>query len=412
MSRGAFRPARIALLGCGTVGREVASRVATEGRRLGIELVAVLVRDVARDRGLGPGLATDRFDDILAREPDAIVEAIGGVEAPAACVSRALAHGIPVVTANKSLIAHHGAELLGLADRAGAALAFEATVCAGVPVLAALRQLEGDRVRSIRGLVSGTCNYLLSRLESGRSYDEALGEARARGLAEPDPSADVSGRDCAEKLAVLALASGLGRLDPGAIPREGLDRIRSEDLARARRDGLALRLVSEIAVTDRGLCARVGPALLARRHPLASLHEEETGLEIVAELAGTVMLRGRGAGPRPTTSAILGDLSRVLADRRGGAGFLGGPRHAIPALQAPAPHAGRHLIRLDAPVPGPQRALQAARAHGLEPEELRLDRAAGTLLVRGSLRRVEACAAALGAPQAGLVLPLVDSAPP
>src|SRR5262245_18162492 len=163
----AHQPRRIALLGCGTIGREVAARLLENQARLGVVLSRILVRNLTRDRGLPRHLFTTAFEDVLAAEPDLIIELIGGLDPAGPLVHRALARGIPVVTANKTLIAYRGQDLAGAAAQSGADLAYEASVCAAIPVLASLRHLAGDRVLSIRGIVNGSCNFILSRLAEG-----------------------------------------------------------------------------------------------------------------------------------------------------------------------------------------------------------------------------------------------------
>lgn len=365
--------ARVALLGCGTVGREVAAQLLAGALGERVELCKVLVRDPSKERGFGEaacGLFTDDFEEVLAEEPDVVVELLGGLEPAAGFIERALGAGAAVVTANKTVVAHRGPALAERAAAAGVGLAFEGTVCAGVPVLAALAQLRGDRVRSIRGVVSGSCNFILTRLAAGAPWERALEEARQRGLVEPDPSADLSGRDCVEKACVLAAAAGY----PGVLPRdveaEGIERLTPEDLAAARSMGYVIKLVVELEFAGGAARARVGPALVPLGHALASVHGEENAVIISAELAGDVLIRGKGAGPRATASAVLGDLARVVG---GGA--------ARPAAEGRVAgrgegRAGACLIRVGAGVGGiePRRVFDVLEQRGVAAREVALSR--------------------------------------
>ena len=390
--------ARVALLGCGTVGAEVARRLAGDGERLGVELVSVLVRDASRPRPVDAGLLTQDFEDVRAAEPDLVIELLGGVTPAAGCVERLLRGGVHVVTANKTMLAHHGAALHEAADASAATLAYEAAVCAGVPVLASLRQLEGDRVRAVRGIVSGSCNYILCRMEeSGLSLAEALKEAAARGLVEPDPSADVSGRDSAEKLCVLARAAGLGDLTPEFVECTGITGVTPADIRTAARASRVIRLVAEVEAGVGGPRARVGPALLPRTHALASVRREENGVFIEADLAGELFFRGRGAGPAPTASAVLGDARRVLGlpGRRGKT-----PRDS--SVEVPR----RHAIRVTAAL-APRGVLEAVRGAGLVAEEVEVSTNTAVVVSRASGRgEALACAARLDGES--LVMPILE----
>lgn len=388
------RPARLALLGCGTVGLRVARLLIDRAESLGVEVVRVLVRDRARDRGLDPGLLTDRFEDILDARPDLAIEVLGGVDPAAGFVTALLERGVPVVTANKTLLAHRGRELEQASSATGAALACEAAVCAGVPLLASLRHLAGDRVRAIRGIVNGSCNYILSRMEeAGLTQARALAEAARRGLVEPDPSADLSGRDSAEKLCVLARAAGLADLDPSQVGCTGIEGVTPEDIRAAARDGRVIRLLAEIEPGR----ASVGPVLLQRDHPLAGVRREDNGVLIEAELAGSLFLRGPGAGPGPTASGVLGDVVRVLAL----------PEHR-PRSSSPSPEpVRRHLFRIHGGALSPTRVLGALHTRDLHPEQIELNPSVAVVQTGPSpADRVQACAADLGPDR--LVLPVIE----
>jgi homoserine dehydrogenase len=361
--------ARVALLGCGAVGGEVARQLLRRGVELGVKLMSVLVRDASRDRGIPRELATGDFRRVLGLRPDVVIEAIGGVDPACAYVSESLRAGVPVVTANKTLVAHRGEELRAIASQRGAALRCEGAVGGAAPVLAALEHLRGDRVRSVRGVVNGTCNYILSRMGEGSPFAGALAEARARGFAEADPSADLSGRDSAEKLCLLADAAGY-RLAPGDILVQGIEGVTADDLAVARRARRVLKLVAELEVTDGGVHARVGPALVPEGHPLAALRGEQNGVVIGAELAGEVFVQGRGAGGAATASAILGDLRRILE------GSVARPHAPSRPVSAGEASRRQQVVRVHAPAGrlSPDHVMKQLREHGADGAEVFLER--------------------------------------
>ncbi len=396
--------ARIALLGCGTVGREVARRLLAEGARLGVDLIRILVRDTSRDRGLPRELFTDCFEDVLSAQPALVIEAIGGVDAAASYVRASLDRGLHVVTANKTLVAHRGADLHAIAARTGAGLACEATVCAGVPVLAAIRQLAPDGITAIRGVVNGTCNFVLTRLGEGRTLDEAVAEARALGLAEPDPSTDLCGRDSAEKLCVLAAAAGFEGVTPDRVAREGIENVTPEDVRDARRRAEEIRLVAELDRSDAGLSLRVGPTLVPRGHPLASVRNEENAVVISTAHAGDIVLRGKGAGPAPTSAAVLGDVAALL---RRGVDARPQSVQAPPARPPARPHSIR--IRWRQAAPSPQRLLDAMTRHGVTAHELDIGRGETRVLTaQGCPIEAAACARAAGGERdSTLVMPRI-----
>jgi homoserine dehydrogenase len=254
---------------------------------------------------------------VLRSNPDVVIEALGGHEPAAKFVQALLERGISVVSANKTLIAHDGPRLRQIAQRSGAQLAFEASVGAAIPILAALRQRAGDPIVSLKAVLNGTCNFILSRMaESGATLDHVLQQAIARGLAEPDPSADISGRDAAEKLCVLARAAGFTHITPADIPTRGIENVTPRDLQAAREHGCVIRLIAELdAIDGKGGPVprlRVGPALVPIAHPLARARGAENVIVLDQESGGRLVLQGEGAGPKPTAAAILGDLLNVL----------------------------------------------------------------------------------------------------
>jgi len=223
-------------------------------------------------------------------------------------VRELLSHGISVVTANKTLIAREGDELRQIARRSGAAFAYDASVGGAVPILAALRTLVADDIESIEGVLNGTCNFILSEMErTGCELADAVALAQQRGLAEPDPVADLSGRDAAEKLCVIASEIGL-RLAPDEIAVTGIEAISAETITAARHNGGRIKLIARY---ERGR-ATIGPKLIEADHPLFEVAGAENALLVRSALAGSNLLRGRGAGPDPTAAAILGDVVALL----------------------------------------------------------------------------------------------------
>ncbi|MFN0100268.1 MAG: homoserine dehydrogenase [Gemmatimonadaceae bacterium] len=314
---------RIALAGCGTVGGALLDLIARHGgsieRRAGLrfEVVTILVRD----RDVPPSLhvprerLTDSVEEFLAVPADIVVEAIGGVTTAATIARATLARGQRLVTANKALLRVEGPALAALAhghSSLGAAIDFEAAVGGGVPVVRALREsLTGHGVSRIRGVLNGTTNYILSRVEDGDDEATALRAAQRAGFAEADPSRDLSGLDAADKIAVLAwLAFGV---DPTRllVRTLGLPPDLAAAVRNARAKGRVLRLVAEVEEREGVVCASVAPVLLEANDPLARARDEENVVVIESESAGAITLHGRGAGGLATASALLADLLRA-----------------------------------------------------------------------------------------------------
>jgi homoserine dehydrogenase len=307
---------RIGLLGLGQVGAAVAARVpalAPGGRRLTI--AAALVRDPAsRQRPEGIPIVT-RIDDVFARRPDVIVEVLGGVEPARTLVLEAIARRIPIVTANKSLLAHCGDELLAAARLAGVPLRCEASVVAGLPFLSSIARRHAFRssLVSFSGIVNGTTNFVLSRMEgTGADYDAALDEARRRGFAEPDPTSDVQGIDALEKLVVLLRHLVPASVDPRAIEVDGIVAVTADDLRRARGLGGTIKPVVHAAWGAGGLEAFAGPAFVPREHPLARLEGVTNGVALRDRSGHSLLFAGPGAGPDVTAATILDDVAAAL----------------------------------------------------------------------------------------------------
>ncbi len=327
---------KIALAGLGTVGAGVARLLkdnapliaARAGRP--VELVAVHARDKnkKRDCDVSGTQWVDNPAD-LASMPDieAVVEVIGGADDPALSLARAtLEQGKAYVTANKALLATHGAELARLAEAKGACLVFEAAVAGGLPVIQTLREgLAANRISSVRGILNGTCNYILSRMtDAGLGFEEALAEAKARGYAEADPSLDIDGHDSACKLAILAALAFGSEPDLPAVQVEGMRRITSTDIRAAAEMDFRIKLIGAARPGVGGLEQRVGPCLVPLSSPLASVGGALNGVLLEGHCAGEVTLIGQGAGAEPTASAVVADLIGVA--RAGKTGMFAGGR--------------------------------------------------------------------------------------
>jgi homoserine dehydrogenase len=328
-------PLRVALLGCGTVGSEVArllTEQATDLRaRVGrpLELVGIAVRRQNRLRpGLDPSLFTTDAAALVAREDvDLVVEVIGGIEPARSLIMAALRRGASVVTANKALLAEDGATLFAEAERAGADLYFEASVAGAIPIIRPLREsLVGDEITSVMGIVNGTTNFILDKMDSdGAGFAEALAEAHELGYAEPDPTADVEGFDAAAKAAILASLAFHSRVLAADVYREGIADVTSSDIASARQIGCVVKLLAICELSsagedgDRTVSVRVHPAMIPRTHPLASVSGAYNAVFVESQSAGRLMFYGPGAGGSPTASAVLGDLVTVARNRVRGA---------------------------------------------------------------------------------------------
>ena len=305
---------RIGLLGCGTVGGGFVRLVALERARIrarfgmDLQIARILVRDPAKERsGVDRNLLTTSATDVIDGDCDLIVEVVGGVHCAGTYVRRALAHGRPVVTANKALLAAAGGELFAAADRHGVEIGFEASVCGGVPVIGALRRgLAGDSIESIRGILNGTSNYVLCRMEEGLSLADAVACAQERGFAEADPTLDVSGQDAAQKLAILAQLAFDTPVRRTVVA--GLEEVSLESIERARREGFVIRQIAEAHRIAGGVELIVEPRRLRHADPLARIVDEQNAVVIRGRAVGDVFLSGRGAGSMPTAAAVLSDV--------------------------------------------------------------------------------------------------------
>lgn len=322
------QPLRVALLGAGVVGGAVA-RLLTEqaddlAARVGapLEIVGIAVRRAGRDRsdlGVDPSLVTTDAAELVTRA-DIVVEVIGGIEPARSLILRAMEHGASVVTANKALLAEDGPTLYAAAAQHGVDLYYEAAVAGAIPLLRPLREsLAGDEVRKVLGIVNGTTNYVLDKMDTtGAGFADAVEQAQALGYAEADPTADVEGFDAAAKAAILASLAFHTRVGGTDVYREGITEVTAADVAAAREMDCVVKLLAICERTDKGVSVRVHPAMIPRSHPLAGVREAFNAVFVEATAAGELMFYGRGAGGDPTASAVLGDIVAVARHRVGG----------------------------------------------------------------------------------------------
>jgi homoserine dehydrogenase len=356
-------PLRVALLGCGVVGTQVA-RLLTEqaddlASRVGarLELVGIAVRNAAapRDAAIDRSLLTDDAEGLVARA-DIVVEVMGGTEPARSLLLRAIDAGAAVVTANKALLAEDGPTLYKAADAAGVDIYFEAAVAGAIPIVRPVREsLAGDRVRRVLGIVNGTTNYVLDQMATtGMDLEEAVKEAQDLGYAEADPTADVEGYDAAAKAAILASLAFHTRVSLDDVAREGIMSVTADDVAWAAQTGHVIKLLAIAELRDAtsagspaGVSVRVHPALVPTAHPLANVRGSFNAVFVEAESAGELMFYGRGAGGAPTASAVLGDVVSAARHR-----VLGGkgPQESTYAELAILPASAavtRYQVRLD-----------------------------------------------------------------
>jgi homoserine dehydrogenase len=320
----------VALLGYGTVGAAV-NRLLNEqaddieratGHRLRVVKALVRNTDKARDFPAGADVLTTDFQEVVGNPEIAVVaEVMGGVEPTGEYVLESLRHGKHVVTANKQLVARRGAELFAAASEAGVQLRFEASVCAAIPVIKVLREsLLVTNVHRVLGIVNGTTNYMLTEMEQGKTYAEALADAQDRGYAEADPTDDVSGADAAAKMAILATVAFNSRYELGDVEVVGIDRIDALDVAAARELEMVIRLVGAARLVDGQVDVRVGPALVDRHHPLAAVEGAFNAVMLQGDAIREITLEGPGAGGIETASAVIADMASVIGTM--GTGFL------------------------------------------------------------------------------------------
>jgi len=323
------QPVRIALLGCGGVGSEVyrllGQQAADLAARIGapLEVAGVAVRRPGRARAVpvDPALLTSNAMALATRpDVDIVVEVIGGIEPARSLLLAAMKNGKSVVSANKALLAEDGGTLHQAARDARTDLYYEAAVGGAIPLLRPLREsLAGDAVRRVLGIVNGTTNYILDRMDtSGAGFADALEEAQALGYAEPDPTADIEGFDAAAKGAILASLAFHSEVPAAGVFREGITGVTQADIASARTLGHVVKLLAICERSEAGVSVRVHPAMIPRGHPLAGVREAYNAVFVEAESAGRLMFYGAGAGGQPTASAVLGDIVAVARNQLAG----------------------------------------------------------------------------------------------
>jgi homoserine dehydrogenase len=409
-------PLKVALLGCGVVGTEVARLLTTHAGELAlrvgtpVELAGIAVRRISRARGVAvpPELFTTDAAELVKRA-DIVVEVIGGIEPARSLILQAMAAGAGVVTANKALLAEDGPTLYAVAAEHGVDLYYEAAVAAAIPLVRPLREsLVGDRVQRVLGIVNGTTNYVLDKMHStGQGFAEAVAQAQALGYAEADPTADVEGFDAAAKAAILASLAFHTRVSAADVHREGITGVTAADMASARQMNAVVKL---LAICERtvaadgaeGVSVRVHPAMIPGTHPLASVRDAFNAVFVEAEAAGELMFYGRGAGGQPTASAILGDLVSVARNRVGGRPGPGESAYARLPVRPMGEVPTRYHISLDvADRPGVlAQVAQVFAEHGVSIETVRQQRHRGQQQDDAGL----AAAGPDGAPRAELVV--------
>jgi homoserine dehydrogenase len=311
-------PVKIALLGFGTVGSSVA-RVLAASKFPGLELTHIFNRDVARKRASDAAKSvpasvvwTENFDDILNSRAEIVVELMGGLDPAEKWLRKCFAAGKSVVTANKQLIAYRGAALGRMAEQHGVQLMHGAAVAGGVPVIAGMLQgLSGDQITRISGIVNGTCNFILSRMETGASYATVLAEAQKLGYAEANPSADVDGFDARAKLCILSRVAMHAELDPDQVATQTISTVEAVDFAYAKELNCTIRQVSRAQWDGKVMHARVAPMLVPMASPIAWSHGTQNMVVTSGRFGGDVVFSGHGAGGEPTAVAVVSDILAV-----------------------------------------------------------------------------------------------------
>ncbi len=323
-------PLKVALLGCGVVGSQVARLLITHSEdfraRVGrpLELVGIAVRDATKQRpGIDAALFTTDARSLVSRgDLDVVIEVVGGIEPARSLILAAIAAGASVVTANKALLAEDGGTIYAAAEAAGVDVYYEAAVAGAIPIIRPLREsLVGDEVTAVKGIVNGTTNFILDKMHTDAAgFAEVLAEAQALGFAEADPTADVEGFDAAAKAAILASLAFHTRVRLSDVDREGITAISPEDIAAAQDMGCVIKLLANCALSADGTIAvGVHPTMVPLSHPLAAIPGANNAVVIESRYAGRLMFMGPGAGGSPTASAVLGDLVTAARNRARGA---------------------------------------------------------------------------------------------
>ena len=333
------KPLKVAVLGCGSVGSQVVRLLGEQSADLAarvgapIELAGVAVRRLDAPREIDvPAdlLTTDALGLVTRGDIDLVIEVIGGIEPARSLILAALENGASVVTANKALLAEDGPTLFEAAAKAGRDLYYEAAVAGAIPILRPLREsLAGDKVTRVLGIVNGTTNFILDKMDtSGAGFEDALQEAQALGYAEADPTADVEGFDAAAKAAILASLAFHSRVTAADVYREGISDVTAGDVASAREMNCVVKLLAICELRGDAVSVRVHPAMIPASHPLASVRGAYNAVFVESEAAGQLMFYGPGAGGSPTASAVLGDLVTVARNKLAGTRGVGESSYA------------------------------------------------------------------------------------
>ena len=349
---------KVGMLGCGVVGSNVARLLhedsgdfaARSGATLTLAKVAVKNVSAKRDHVPVSIITSDALSVVNDPSIDIIIEVMGGIEPARELLLAAIKNGKSVITANKALLGLHGAELFEAADKNGVDLYYEAAVGGAIPILRPLREsIVGDHVHRVMGIVNGTTNYILTKMdEEGSAFADVLKEAQALGFAEADPTADIEGHDAAAKAAILAGLAFHTRVTTKDVSCEGISKISARDVAVAREMDHVIKLLAIAELTaDQQVSVRVHPTLISRQHPLASVRNAFNAVFVEAESAGELMFYGRGAGGAPTASAVLGDLIAIARNKTSGGEGHGESDYADISIAPIDNVRSRYLIRLD-----------------------------------------------------------------
>ena len=368
----------IGLLGCGTVGRGLVELV-TRNRELlreraGVEvgISKILVRDQKKERpGVDPRLVTTDPEKVLQNGCDMVVELVGGVEPARTFIQQAIVGRKHVVTANKALLAADGFNLQQAAAQQRVRFGFEASVCGGIPIVRALKSgLVGNQIQSLAGILNGTCNYILTRMEEERAeFSEALLQAQQKGFAEEDPTLDIDGLDAAQKLKILAELAFNARVDAEQVQVEGIRDITADDLRAADELGCVIRHVARVERMGDTLAFEVGPVLLPKAHQLAGVRDENNAVLVRGDAVGEMVFFGKGAGSLPTASAVLSDIVDIACNKAA--------RSPLPTRTltvAALDRSGQHYLRFPVPEPSAIGAISTV----LERNGIEVQRAAAT----------------------------------
>lgn len=348
----------IGVLGCGTVGSSVLRLLEEHaqdirqrsGCRFDVYRVAVQDPERGRDVPVDPDRFTTNARDVVADpQVEVVVELMGGIEPARSLILEALRSGKSVVTANKVLLANHGAELFEAAAQSGGELYFEAAVAGGIPLIRPLREsLPAERIARVLGIVNGTTNYVLTRMaEDGTSFEEALAQAQELGFAERDPTDDIEGYDAAAKCAVLASIAFNTRVVAGDVYREGIAGVRAEDLRVAGRLGYVVKLIAVAELEQGDVAVRVHPAMIPRDHPLAAVRDSYNAVFVEGPNVERLMFYGPGAGGRATAVAVLGDLITAARDLATGRRSFEFPWYADRRVRPMDRHESQYYLLLD-----------------------------------------------------------------